>query len=459
MFKQLYPDAYVSSVYEIDYQKLYALGIRGIIFDIDNTLVRHGADATKEAEALFREIRAIGLKTVLLTDNDEARVERFNRNIGSPYICDAGKPDPKGFLRALSVLDLPPEQAVVIGDRMFEDIKGANLSGIPSVMVHYMETPGEKWIGFHRYAEKGVLALYRLSKKSRSRFCGVTKEKGHMQKKKRKLFCELSPVTYAISEKKSILMKHLRNLTSGEHYAKAKYSKQFPCLISSCSSHLIKKGKGIDPVTQYNKAENIRLASSRINGLVIRPGETFSFWGQVGNTTAGKGYKEGRVLIFGKLTKGLGGGLCNLANTIHRAVLQSPLTDTEFHMHSDALAPDEGGVRVPMSAGTSVNYNYVDYRFRNDTDQDIQLLVWCDEENLHCEIRSKTEFPCRYVISEEDHHFTEEAGSYYRVSRIYQDTYDKKTGELLNHKLIVNNHSKVLFDPAMIPADQIRSET
>ena len=98
-------------------------------------------------------------------------------------------------------------------------------------------------------------------------------------------------------------------------------------------------------------------------------------------------------------------------------------------------------------------------RFRNDTDQDIQLLVWCDEENLHCEIRSKTEFPCRYVISEEDHHFTEEAGSYYRVSRIYQDTYDKKTGELLNHKLIVNNHSKVLFDPAMIPADQIRSET
>ena len=211
-------------------------------------------------------------------------------------------------------------------------------------------------------------------------------------------------------------------------------------------------------MTQHNKAQNIRLACERINGLVIRPGETFSFWQRVGNTTARKGYKEGRVIILGKLTKGLGGGLCNLANTIHRVVLQSPLTDTEFHMHSDALAPDEGGVRVPLSAGTSVNYNYEDYRFRNDTDQDIQLLAWCDDENLYCEIRSKKPFPESFGISEEDHHFVREGDTYYRVSRIYKDTFDKKTGELKAHTLIVNNHSEVLFDPELIPAELLRDD-
>ena len=232
--------------------------------------------------------------------------------------------------------------------------------------------------------------------------------------------------------------------------------RKFPYLVSSCTSHLIKKGKGIDPVTQHNKARNIIIACQNINGIVIRPGETFSFWNRVGKTTAAKGYKEGRVLILGKLTTGLGVGLCNLANTIHRTVLQSPLTVTEFNMHSDALAPDENGIRVPMSAGTSVNYNYEDYRFRNDTNDDIQLLAWCDNENLYCEIRSKKPFPNRYEISEEDHHFSCENGIYYRNSRIYKDTYDKKTNKLIEHQLVLDNHSEVLFDYSLIPTELIK---
>ena len=162
------------------------------------------------------------------------------------------------------------------------------------------------------------------------------------------------------------------------------------------------------------------------------------------------------MLILGKLTTGLGGGLCNLANTIHRTVLQSPLTVTEFNMHSDALAPDENGIRVPMSAGTSVNYNYEDYRFRNDTNDDIQLLAWCDNENLYCEIRSKKPFPNRYEISEEDHHFSCENGIYYRNSRIYKDTYDKKTNKLIEHQLVLDNHSEVLFDYSLIPTELIK---
>lgn len=452
MFKNYYPYEYAKDVFKIDYKRLYDNGIRGIIFDIDNTLVHHGEEVTQNVIHLFSKINELGFKTVLLSNNDEDRVSGFAANIDTPYVCDAEKPASQGYIKALNILGTTKKETVVIGDQMFVDIIGANRCGIPSILVHYISVPGEKWIGFKRYIEKGLLFMYKLDK----RYCHRLDSEKKNSAKNRKLFCEISPLTYAISEKKSIFVRHVKNLLSDETFSNTMSKRNFPYLVSSCTSHLIKKGKGIDPVTQHNKARNIMLACQNINGIVIRPGETFSFWNRVGKTTAAKGYKEGRVLILGKLTTGLGGGLCNLANTIHRTVLQSPLTVTEFNMHSDALAPDENGIRVPMSAGTSVNYNYEDYRFRNDINDDIQLLAWCDNENLYCEIRSRKPFPNRYEISEEGHHFSCENGIYYRNSRIYKDTYDKKTNKLIEHQLVLDNHSEVLFDYSLIPTELIK---
>lgn len=451
----LFPSAYAKSVFQIDYKKLYELGFRGIIFDIDNTLVHHGDDATEEIEDLFGRIHELGFRTVLLSDNSEERVMRFVRNLDVPYVSDANKPDPYGYHKALKLLGTGKAETIAIGDQMFVDIRGANSFGIPSILVNYVKEPGVHWPGFRRIPEKILLSAFRISHLGKDTYEALTMEKRYKQKK-RLLFCELGPIAYAISQKKCIMVRHLKNIMSREKLAKDVEKAPFPCLVSSHSSHLIKRGKGIDPVTQKNKAHNIRLACKSINGLVIHPGESFSFWIRVGDTTPRRGYKEGRVLINGILTTGLGGGLCNLANTINRAVLLSPLTVTEFNKHSDALAPDEGE-RVPLSTGTSVNYNYVDYRFRNDTDRDIQLLAWCDKDNLYCEIRSKSQFPEYFGISEEDHHFTKENGKYYRVSKIYRDTYDRESGKLLKHDLIVDNHSEVFFDPELIPKDLLRT--
>ena len=132
------------------------------------------------------------------------------------------------------------------------------------------------------------------------------------------------------------------------------------------------------------------------------------------------------------------------------------MTITELHHHSDALAPDPEGRRVPYSAGTSVNYNFVDYRFRNDTSQPVQLCAWCDGDILNTELRTTEEFPTFYRIVEEDHHFHKEAnGKYYRVSKIYRDTIDRSTGNLIEHKLHWNNHSEVMFDYTLIPQELI----
>lgn len=439
MLKKFYPSAYAENVFSIDYDELYKNGCRGIIFDIDNTLVHHGDNSNEKTDGLFRRLHKTGFKTVLLTDNDEDRVKIFIENIDTPYICDAGKPDPKGFLEALDVMQLEKEQAIVIGDQIFTDILGANKAGIKSILVKFIRLPEEKYIGKRRYLEKVILFFDR-------------RKKWH---KKRKLFCEINPFCYAISEKKGILQRHIKDILSREKIAVTVTSDKLPNVVSARCSGLIKRGKDIDIRLQENKANNIRIACGRLNGLVIHPGEVFSFWKTVGSTTRRKGYKDGRVIIGGRLVPGIGGGLCNLGSLINLLILDSPLEITEFHTHSDALAPDNGK-RIPLSSGTSVSYNYIDYRFKNNTDQNVQLLLWCDEEKLYGELRSEKEFPQCFEITEEDHHFRREGDKYYRISKIYKVTSDRITGRIIDKKLILDNHSEVMFSYDLIPKEQIK---
>lgn len=272
---------------------------------------------------------------------------------------------------------------------------------------------------------------------------------------KNKNFSDMNPVFFIISTYKGILVRNIKDLFSGEKFAKNKQTEKLSNLVYEYNSTIIKKGKGIDPVTQENKAVNIKLASSKITGIVIHPGEVFSFWKTVGAVNKRSGYKEGRVIRKNKLVTGTGGGLCNLANTINNLILHSPLQIVEFHKHSDALASDIGH-RVPMANGTSVSYNYIDYRFKNNTDQDVQILLWCDDGKLYGELRSKHEYPYRYELIEENHHFEKENDKFYRVSKIYRNTIEKENGNVTNKELIWDNHSLVMFDYDLIPKELIK---
>lgn len=273
--------------------------------------------------------------------------------------------------------------------------------------------------------------------------------------KRDKLFCEMNPLFYLISEKKEQLKRFAEDAANSDCIAKTKRSEPLPCLVANHRSVLIKKGKGIDPTLQEGKAVNIELASAELNGLVIHPGEVFSFWKTVGNTTKRKGYQLGRIIEGDSLKPSRGGGLCNLAHTISLLVLHSPLDVMELHLHSDALAPDQGE-RVPFATGTSINYNNLDYRFKNNTDQDVQLLLWCEGGYSHGELRSEEEFPWSYSLVEEDHHFEKEGDKYYSVSRVYRNTLDKATGAVVKTDLIVQNHSEVMYDHAAIPQELVR---
>ena len=271
------------------------------------------------------------------------------------------------------------------------------------------------------------------------------------------LFCDINPTCYAISVKKEIIKRHLLDFKKRAMIATNTQEKALPNLVYAISSNMIKRAKGVDLASQFNKATNIDIACKTINGLIIRPGEVFSFWKLVGKISEKKGYRAGRVIEKNKLVLGIGGGICNLANTIHLLVVHSPLSIIEFHAHSDALAPDEGH-RIPLSSGTSVSYNNVDYRFKNETDQSFQLRLWCDGEMLHSEIRSEKNLPWSYNILEEEHHFKNVKGKYYRLSKIYKETLNQDTGKTIEKKMILDNYSEVMFDYDLIPKEQIRQD-
>lgn len=175
MLKKYYPYEYVESVFSIDYKKLYDKGFRGIIFDIDNTLVPHGADSTDKVDKLFIEIRNLGFKTLLLSNNNEKRVKRFIKNIDTLYIFDAEKPDTLNYKEALKMLNLSKEKVIMIGDQIFTDILGANKSGIPSILVKFIGYYTETKIGIKRNLEKIILKIYKINKSNQNRIGDIEK--------------------------------------------------------------------------------------------------------------------------------------------------------------------------------------------------------------------------------------------------------------------------------------------
>jgi HAD superfamily phosphatase (TIGR01668 family) len=154
----------MSSAYRIDYAQLYQDGYRGIIFDIDNTLVTHGASANQRAIRLFSHLSELGFYCCLISNNQEERVKMFNEKIGVDYIYKAGKPGRGGYERAMEKMGSTKETTVFVGDQLFTDVWGAKRTGIESWLVEPIDPHEEIQIVLKRYLEKPILFFYRKEK-------------------------------------------------------------------------------------------------------------------------------------------------------------------------------------------------------------------------------------------------------------------------------------------------------
>lgn len=165
MLQRFYPDNEVDNAYDIDYETLYKKGCRGVVFDIDNTLVPHGAPADERAVQLFARLRGIGFKTVLLSNNKEPRVKSFADSVGSLYVFRAGKPGGKGYAKAMADMGTVPENTLFVGDQLFTDVWGAKKMGIVTYLVKPIHPKEEIQIVLKRKLERIVLFFYHRQKR------------------------------------------------------------------------------------------------------------------------------------------------------------------------------------------------------------------------------------------------------------------------------------------------------
>lgn len=165
MFETFFPDEYVASTYVIPFEKLYEKGYRGLIFDIDNTLVMHGAPADERAKNLFMRLKLIGFDCCLLSNNQEARVKMFNDDVHVHYIYDAHKPSTKNYEKAMELMGTDKTNTIFIGDQLFTDVWGAKRTGIRNILVKPIHPKEEIQIVFKRKLEKIVLHFYKKSRR------------------------------------------------------------------------------------------------------------------------------------------------------------------------------------------------------------------------------------------------------------------------------------------------------
>lgn len=160
MLERFYPDHEKDSAYKLDFEGLYVKGYRGIIFDVDNTLVPHGAPADRQAIRLFKRLRNIGFDTMLLSNNKEPRVKSFAEQVESKYIFRAGKPSERGYLAAMEQMGTTKETTLFVGDQLFTDICGAKKVGIITYLVKPIHPKEEIQIVLKRKLEGIVLYFY-----------------------------------------------------------------------------------------------------------------------------------------------------------------------------------------------------------------------------------------------------------------------------------------------------------
>lgn len=233
---------------------------------------------------------------------------------------------------------------------------------------------------------------------------------------------------------------------SGMRYAESIANEKYPYMIFQHRTPLIRKLQNVDMQLQYNKITNLRLAASKLNGVVIKAGETFSYWKLIGRTSYKKGYLDGLILCAdGTFKAGVGGGLCQLANLIYWMTLHTPLIVTERHRHSHDIFPDVNRTQ-PFGTGATCSYNSLDLQIYNGTDKDYQLLVYLTDKELIGEWRGLEPSINRYEVYEKEHSITPGIfGGYIRNNEIHRRVYDNIG--FVKDEYVTENHAYMVYNP------------
>lgn len=256
------------------------------------------------------------------------------------------------------------------------------------------------------------------------------------------------PALYALSVWQKRALRKLEWRFGAHTFAQERVAEPLDFRIYKHSSKLIRGGcTGVDLALQHGKVQNLRAAIPHLTGLVVKPGETFSFCKTVGQPTRARGFTDGMELSHGVARSGVGGGLCQLSNLIHWLVLHSPLTVVERHHHSFDPFPDDGRV-LPFGSGATVFFNYRDFRFRNDTARPVQLRVWLTEKLVEGELRTTVALEHSYTVMEREHRFVRRGDTLFRSNEIWREVRSKTNdARLVKTERLFSNFAEVKYAP------------
>lgn len=227
-------------------------------------------------------------------------------------------------------------------------------------------------------------------------------------------------------------------------------SAPLPHIVATHSTPLIRPLLGLDMELQRNKIVNLRLAAACLDGLVVGPGQLFSFWRHVGPPTRRRGFVDGLILKSGQLDVGVGGGLCQMTNLLYWMTLHTSLSVVERWRHSYDVFPDQGRTQ-PFGSGATCAWPALDLQIANDTGSTYVLSVRVTDTHLEGAWSSNQEALCDYRIEERSHRITHDGpGVYVRHNELWRIAVDRRTGDSSEQLLAVND-ALMMYEP-LLPA-------
>lgn len=248
------------------------------------------------------------------------------------------------------------------------------------------------------------------------------------------------------------MKRRIGQLFDGETYASRQEDTPLPYRYMRHQTLLRRQLKGVDMWYQENKIDNLQIAIRTIDGLIVHPGETFSYWKRIGATSKRKGYRPGMVLHYGSFKPGTGGGLCQLSNLIYWITLHTPLTVVERHRHSYDVFPDTNRTQ-PFGSGATCAYNYLDLQIKNETNQPFQLCLKLTDTHLVGEWRALQPQTMTYEVYEKHHRITHEHwGGYVRHNMIFRKVYNTD-GIEIDDEYVTENHALMMYEPLLVETE------
>ena len=267
----------------------------------------------------------------------------------------------------------------------------------------------------------------------------------------RRIFEYENPKRVALSKKYPrlkkpiIFLRHQIRQTQNLLDPKIKHRRSaqfFDSVVARHQSILIRKLGDSDLKLQQQKIINIKQALKKLNGVIIKPGDIFSFWQIIDQPKYSKGYVDGMLLANGKVVPGLGGGLCQLSNFLYWIFLHSPIQTIERYHHSMDVFPDSGRT-LPFGSGATILYNFVDLKIKNTSAEPLQLKIWLTDTHLKGQILAPMPLAEKFHVFEKNHCFIKRGNKYFRYNEIFKET--KINGKSIKTEKITTNFAPVLY--------------